>query len=273
MNMLWQRASTRIWLWFWAHNYVFFDTPCNNKCSNGKEWAAFGHLVIWPVNEYLAFTYLFDKKHLLLSKFRVPNIITVGNTRVVRSADFREESRLPTGEWTRCQNRIENIYANMVLRISLKLNLVFTFCQNKIENIFAPTCWWSWRWFWRCRESRSPPHRTWYIIILTMIMTILIIILILVLVEKAHDLFPLRWRLPGCFRMMLTIIIIYIIDIIIIPCYRGWSDITDQMRNSICGDTILLRFPCKPASYIFDPKEVSSHAMNPQKWPVFIDFW
>ena len=46
------------------------------------------------------------------------------------------------------------------------------FCQNKIENVFAPTCWWSWRWFWRCRESRSPPHRTWYIIILTMIMTI-----------------------------------------------------------------------------------------------------
>ena len=75
-----------------------FDTPCNNKCSNGKEWAAFGHLAIWPANEYLAFTYLFDKKHLLLSKFRVPNIITVGNTGVVRSADFGEESRLPTGE-------------------------------------------------------------------------------------------------------------------------------------------------------------------------------
>ena len=46
----------------------------------------------------LVFTYLFDKKHLLLSKFRVPNIITVGNTRVVCSADFGEESRLPTGE-------------------------------------------------------------------------------------------------------------------------------------------------------------------------------
>ena len=54
------------------------------------------HPVI-TVNEYLVFTYLFDKKHLLLSKFRVPNIITVGNTRVVRSADFGEESRLPTG--------------------------------------------------------------------------------------------------------------------------------------------------------------------------------
>ena len=55
------------------------------------------HPVI-TVNEYLVFTYFFDKKHLLLSKFRVPNIITVGNTRVVRSADFGEESRLPTGE-------------------------------------------------------------------------------------------------------------------------------------------------------------------------------
>ena len=270
MNMLWQRASTRIWLWFWAHNYVFFDTPCNNKCSNGKEWAAFGHLVIWPVNEYLAFTYLFDKKHLLLSKFRVPNIITVGNTGVVRSADFREESRLPTGEWTRCQNRIENIYANMVLRISLKLNLVFTFCQNKIENIspppaddhgvgfedaenlvflvLVPDILSYWQWLWLSSSSSS------YLLKRLMI----------------------SFRSVGDFLdvgVILMIIIIYIIDIIIIPCYRGWSDITDQMRNSICGDTILLRFPCKPASYIFDPKEVSSHAMNPQKWPVFIDFW
>ena len=172
------------------------------------------------------------------------------------------------------------------------MNLALTFCQNEIGNIFFSTCWWSWRWFWRCRESRSPRPRTWYFILLTMIMTILILILVLVILScwqwlwissSSSSSSYLLKRLMISFRsvgdfldvrvILMIIIIFYIFDIIIIACNRGWSNITYQMRNSICGDTILLRFPCKPASYIFDPEEVSFHAMNPQKWrPVFIDF-